>query len=318
MAPGSLLFGELLSLIFLAAVGKTALVTGVVYVLFPELGALAYDVFVRPAGVWARAPLMLTLTPTAAAVIGTTIARTMPFGFAATALCIAAAMLLIRVLRSPIAPAISAGFLAVSLNVTSWWYPVSIAASTGLLALGCIIYRRMLPDHLVPTASREDDAIDDELERTPQRYTWVPVFAGFLLVVYALSALTGLRLILFPPLVVIAFEMFAHSDVCPWAHRPLTLPLACTITAAVGIAALTWFGAGPLSVSVALLAGVVTLRALRLHMPPALAIGLLPQVIPDVSWHFALSVAIGTLTLTGAFVFARPFLLSQSGLGKQV
>jgi hypothetical protein len=60
----------------------------------------------------------------------------------------------------------------------------------------------------------------------------------------------------------------------------------------------------------------MTLRALRLHMPPALAIGLLPQVIPHVSWHFALAVAVGTLTLTGAFVFARPMLTGQSSLGK--
>ncbi len=316
MAPGSLFFGELLSLFFLAIVGKAALVTGAVYVLFPELGALAYDVFVRPAGVWARAPLMLAITPTAAAVIGTAIARTMPFGLAATTLCIAGAMLLIRMLRSPVAPAISAGFLAVSLDVTSWWYPVSIAAVTGLLALGSVIYRRLLPSRTASTDSSDEDAIDDELERTPQRYTWVPVFAGVLLLTYALASVTGLRLILFPPLVVIAFEMFAHANVCPWAQRPLTLPLACTITAAAGIAALAWFGAGPLSVVLSLLAGVMTLRALRLHMPPALAIGLLPQVIPHVTWHFPLAVAVGTLTLTGAFVFARPMLTGQSSLGR--
>jgi hypothetical protein len=259
---------------------------------------------------------MLALTPTAAAVIGTAIARTMPFGLAATALCIAATMLLIRMLRSPIAPAISAGFLAVPLDVTSWWYPVSIATVTGWLALGTVVYRRFLPSRIASTGSSDADAIDDEFERTPQRYTWVPVFAGFLLLTYALASVTGLRLILFPPLVVIAFEIFAHANVCPWARRPLTLPLACTITATSGIAALAWFGAGPLSVVLSLLAGSLTLRALRLHMPPALPIGLLPQVMPHASWHYALAVAVGTLTITSALVFARPLLAGQSGLGK--
>lgn len=311
MTSGFLVLGELLSLVFLAGVAKAALITGATYVLFPGLGALAYDVFTRPAGVWARAPVMLAVTPAVAAVAGTEIARSIPYGFGAVALCIASAMLLIRILRSPIAPAISAGFLPLALGVTSWWYPVSIAAITGLLGLLSIIYRRIFATRLRATLRRVDDTVDDELESSPRRYVWLPAFAGFLLVVYGIAAATGLRLVLFPPLVVIAFEMFAHANVCPWATRSLCLPLACTITAAIGVTAVLVLGIGPLSVTVALLAGIAALRAFSLRLPPMLAISLLPQVIPHPGWGFVIAVAAGTLVLTGTFLFIRPRLLGR-------
>lgn len=304
-----LVLGELTSLAFLGGVAKTALLTGAVYVLFPELAALAYDVFTRPAGVWARSPVMLAITPSLAATIGTLVAQTMPYGIWSVAICIAGAMLLIRLLRSPVAPAISAAFLPLALGVTSWWYPISIAAGTGVLALLSIAYNRTLASQIRQTPPSLTDAEDDEMERTPRRYAWLPVFIAFLLLTYGLAVVTGLRLILFPPLVVIAFEMFAHAEVCPWARRPFALPLACTVAAAAGVGALVVFGAGPLSVAIAMLIGIATLRMLRLHIPPALAVGLLPQVMPHADWHFAVAVAAGTLMLTVFFLLTRPLLL---------
>lgn len=309
MAFPFLVLGELASLAFLGGVAKSALLTGAVYVLFPELAALAYDVFTHPAGVWARSPVMLAITPAAAATVGTLVAQTMPYGMWSAAICIAGSMLLIRLLRSPVAPAISAAFLPLALGVTSWWYPLSIATGTGVLALLSVAYNRTLASQIRRMPSSVTDAEDDEMERTPRRYTWLPVFIAFLLLSYGLAVVTGLRLILFPPLVVIAFEMFAHAEVCPWARRPFALPLACTVTAAAGAGAILIFGAGPLSVAVAMLIGIATLRLLRLHIPPALAVGLLPQVMPHADWRFAVAVAAGTLTLTASFLLARPLLL---------
>lgn len=304
-----LVLGELTSLAFLGGVAKAALLTGATYVLFPELAALAYDVFTRPAGVWARSGVMLAITPAAAATVGILVARTMPYGIWSAAICVAGAMLLIRLLRSPVAPAISAAFLPLALGVTNWWYPISIAAVTGVLALLSVVYNRTFASQIRRTPPRITDAEDDEMERAPRRHAWVPVFIAFLLFSYGLAVVTGLRLILFPPLVVIAFEMFAHAEVCPWARRPFALPLACTVTAAGGVGALLVFGAGPLSVAVAMLIGIATLRLLRLHIPPALAVGLLPQVMPHADWRFAVAVAAGTLTLTASFLLARPLLL---------
>jgi hypothetical protein len=308
-----LALGEWLSLAFLAGVAKAALVTGTGYVLFPELAALGYDVFTRPAGVWARSPVMLAVTPPAAATIGTVVAQAMPYSLGAAALCIAGAILMIRLLRSPVAPAISAAFLPLALGVTSWWYPVSIAAVTSVLAVVSAIYSRMFAPQVRQTPVSSRNATDDVSDHTPRRSAWVFAFIGFLLLTYGLATVTGLRLILFPPLVVIAYEMFARAEVCPWAQRPLALPLACSIAAGTGVAALMMLGAGPLSVAAVLLIGIATLRTLRLHMPPALSVGLLPQITPQADWHFALAVAIGTLALSGAFLLARPFLLNPRG-----
>jgi hypothetical protein len=302
--------GALSALLLLAAMAKLALTTGTAYVLFPEMGALAYDVFTRPSGVWARSPVMLALTPTIAAFIGTAVTRQFSFGIVAIALCIGSVMVLLRVLRSPIAPAISAGFLPLALGVTSWKYPASIAAVTGMLAILIVAYRRLFAAHIQATQPVPSHDVDDTLESAPSRYRWLPVFVGFLLLMYGMVVVTGNRLILFPPLVVIAFEMLAHADVCPWARRPFTLPLACTVVAAAGVAAVAAFGLGPVSVTVALTVGIVVLRISRLHLPPALAIGLLPQVVPHADWRFVAAVAAGSAALTGTFLIAR-----TSGIG---
>jgi hypothetical protein len=52
----------------------------------------------------------------------------------------------------------------------------------------------------------------------------VPFFLVFLVIALALVQATGWRFLLFPPLVVIAFEMFVHAQACPWAQRPLPFP----------------------------------------------------------------------------------------------
>lgn len=304
---GLLVLGELASLVYLGAIAQAAVLTGVAYVLFPELAALAYDVFVRPAGVWARSPGMLAVTPIATAFVGTLIARTMPYDAVSVSLSIASAMLVIRVMRSQVAPGISAAFLPLALGVTSWWYPASIALGTCGLALLSSLYGRAIGARQAPCPPGD---VDDEMERAPRRYAWLPVFVAFLALVYALGAATGLKLILFPPLVVIAFEMFAHAEVCPWAARPFALPLACTFIAGVGVAWLGVFGPGPLSVVLTMAVGIASLRLIRVHIPPALAIGLLPQVIPHADWHFALAVGIGTSTLVATFLSARWLLPS--------
>jgi hypothetical protein len=63
---------------------------------------------------------------------------------------------------------------------------------------------------------------------------------------------------------------------------------------------------------VSVVVGMVTLRALRLHLPPALTVGLLPQIMSHADWRFVLSVALGTTTLTGAISLTRSHLLDHT------
>ena len=305
------LSGIFASLFFMGGIAKAASMTGIAAILFPELAALSYDVFVRPRGVWARAPLMLAITPAITAVLGVVVTRYIPYGPWSIAICIFGSIAIIKVLRSPVAPAISACFLALALGQTSWWYPGSILFGTCLLAGLSMGRHRLFPGGQVSKRPSAGDVLDDELERVPRQFAWVPFFTAFLLLAYLLSTWIGMRMVFFPPLVVMAFEMFAHADKCPWAQRPLILPGVCMITAAVGVAALTFFGIGVVSTILAMLVGVVTLRLSRVHAIPALAIGLLPQVMPHVDWYFPLAVGVGSALLTMSFLAFKKLYLSH-------
>ncbi|MDE2580769.1 MAG: hypothetical protein KGL52_03970 [Rhodospirillales bacterium] len=286
---------------YIGVIALIAHLTGLDYVLFPELGALAHDVLKRPHGTWARALGMLVLTPALTAVVGTVLTRHLAYSPVSVLLSVGTSIAIIRVLRSPIAPAISAGLLPLTLGITSWLYAPSILIGTVLLAAIATGWTRLAP---APEPSVRDLA-DDITERTPARYSWVPFFLGFLVVAALLAGATGWRLLLFPPLVVMGFEMFAHPAVCPWAARPIVLPVACALTATGGLAAVGLLGVGPLAAMASILFGIAVLRGFDLHVPPALAVGLLPFVIVQPDWRFPVAVGLGTAMLTSSFLLWR-------------
>ena len=295
-------FTESGAVLYIGLVALIARMSGHAYVLFPELAALGHDVIKRPAGAWAKAPVLLVVTPLLTAVFGTLVARHLPYGMIAVLLDVGFSVLLITALNSPIAPAISAGLLPLILGVHSWWYPPSLLIGTGLLAvIAALRSRFVLPGAAVVSAQR--DRADDEVEEPPGQLGWLPFFLAFVLLAYLLSELTGWRLVLFPPLVVIGFEAFAHVEVCPWAARPVALVAACTLSAAAGVLCVILLGAGPLGAMCTVLAGVIVLRVLDLHVPPALAVGLLPFVMSRPSEQFVLAVVLGT-ALESAVFFA--------------
>ncbi len=304
---GLLLIGELTALAYIGGVSEAAVLTGISYLLFPELAALSYDVFTRPRGTWASSPFLLIITPLITAIIGLLIEQHLGYSAYSVLLSIAIALLVIRLLNSPIAPAIPAGLLPIFLEEKSWWYPVSILLGTSVLVLGLQVYKRIF-SKIIPQVKSPSSLIDDIVEQPPRRYSWLPVFALFLLADAALAKLTGLRFIMFPPLVVIAFEMFAHSDVCPWANRPALLITACTLAAAAGVAFEMLMGNNPLSVMLSMAVAMGLIRIFRLHAPPAVAIGLLPFVIEHPDFSFPLAVFAGTLLLVGMFAVHRAII----------
>jgi hypothetical protein len=120
---------EVLALAYIAIVAKVAIATGAFYILFPELGALSHDILTRPRGSWAGAPLLLVITPVLTAVLGTLVTRALPYDYVSVMLAAGGGLAIVLVLRSPIAPAISAGLLPLALGVRSLWYPPGIVSS---------------------------------------------------------------------------------------------------------------------------------------------------------------------------------------------
>ena len=211
------LAGEAIALVYIGIIALIAAATAAFYVLFPELGALSHDVFTRPQGTWAKAPFQLTITPPLAGAIGIVVTKALPYGVVSVLIVVCGAIALVIALRSPIAPSISAGLLPLVLGVKSWWYPPAILFGTALLALLSMAWRRYMAD----APSKDPEDVDDALERFPRDWRGLLPLILFVLAATLMVKATGLRFILFPPLVVIGFDMFGHPEICPWAARPL-------------------------------------------------------------------------------------------------
>jgi HPP family len=301
------LAAELIALIYIALIAEIASATGAFYVLFPELGALAHDVFTRPRGTWARSPLMLAITPFLTALLGIVFTRALPYGYLSVLLTVGSAVALIMLLASPIAPAISAGLLPLVLGVKSWWYPPGVLLGTVLLAALSILWQRLsiAQNWLEPLTAV--DVVDETLEQNPATSWWLIALMLFVAMAVLIVKLTGLRFVLFPPLVVIGFEMFGHTAICPWAKRPMFLPAACFLTAAGGLLFWNLLGVGPLAVGCSMACGMAVLRLFDLHVPPALAVALLPFVMEHPTIAYPISVGIGTTLMTLWFLLYQSF-----------
>jgi hypothetical protein len=312
------LAGEFISLIYIAAIAEIAYVTGAFYILFPELGALSHDVFTRPRGTWASAPLLLTITPVLTGVIGIVFTRMLPYGYMSVLFTVVGAIAVIFMLGSPIAPAISAGLLPLTLGVKSWWYPPGILLGSVLLAGLSIPWRSVsiALKWLEPFSPAELE--DETVEQIGSGWLWLAALIGFVMLAVFCVELSGrpsmrsllgnteeLRFILFPPLVVIGFEMFGHTAVCPWAQKPLLLPAACFASASGGLFFWKLLGVGPVAAACSMAWGIAALRMLDLHVPPALAVSLLPQVMTSPTIGYPFSVGMGTLLMTLWFFLYR-------------
>jgi hypothetical protein len=289
---GYLLAACAVATLYIAIVAAVAGATGAFYIMFPELAALAYDVFSRPRGRWSNSPLHLATTPVLTGVIGILITRNLPYGFPSVLLNVGAAMALILALGSPIAPAMSAGLLPLVLGVKSWWYPPGIMFGTVLLAAASFPWRALTLKDVGAAAGNRS------VPHTPRGLFWVAAYFVFLIVAVAIVELTGLRFILFPPLVVIGFEMFAHTDSCAWADQPLSLPIVCLLTASGGLFFHHLLGVTWMTAALSMVWGIAVLRVSRVHVPPALAVALLPMVMDSPTYAYPCSVGLGTLALT--------------------
>jgi len=287
---------------YVVAVAFAAHASGISFLLFPELGALAYDVLMRPWGKWASQPIRLVLTPAITAVIGTAITRWMPFNGLSVILIVGLSAAVIAVLQSSIAPAMSAGLLPMVLGIRNWVYPVGMTSTLVVLSGVAVLWRKY---HSRKQTENTSQDVEDVLESPPVGKYWVLVLLIFSGALAELARATGLRFIMFPPLVTIAYEMFGHTEMCPWTKRPISLPACCLLTACCGLLAFHFAGTGVVLALCSMVAGIIVLRSFELHMPPALAVGLLPAVMTAPNWKFPFAVLAGTVCLTVVFLGYR-------------
>lgn len=300
--PTAKFLAEVLVVSYMGIVAFAAHLTGIYLLLFPELAALSHDVMTRPRGKWASQPWRIILTPTLTAIIGLFMTRHTSYGAIAIALVVTASLFIIKLLRSAIGPAISAGALPMVLNEKSWMYPAAIFMGLVGLVATLWIWRHYGPPFDTPSNdSANDSRVIDALETYPHDRFWVITLLTFVLLLGIPAQLTGLRFILFPPLIVMAYELFGHPEVPGWMVRPALFPLVCVLTATIGVLADHTFRASFVGVMLTVLCSIAILRAFKVHMPPALAVGLLPFVMAAPNIRYPISVGIGTVALTVCF-----------------
>lgn len=138
----------------------------------------------------------------------------------------------------------------------------------------------------------------------------------FLVLAVCCVKLTGLRFLLFPPLAVLGFEMFSHPRTCAWGRRPLLMPLACFLTAGGGYLFWRLGGLHPLTAAASMAWGFLVLYILKLHVPPAMAVALIPMIMTRPTAAFPVAVALGTVLLTICYLLYR-WLLRSSRVRRQ-
>jgi hypothetical protein len=119
----------------------------------------------------------------------------------------------------------------------------------------------------------------------------------FVLALAAVSRVTGLFFLIFPPLIVVAYEILGHPEVPGWMPRPILFPLISFLTAAVGLGFCHAFDAGFVGVIVTMLCSIAILKIFKVNMPPALAVGILPFVMKAPNYLYPISVLMRTIAL---------------------
>ncbi|MDE2423971.1 MAG: HPP family protein [Betaproteobacteria bacterium] len=279
--------GEFTALLFLLGASQAALITGISVILFPELGAIAYGVLSKPHGSWAKEPFLLVLTPTLAAIIGIIIERYWGYSPLSVSLSIALALLVIYILRSPIVPALAAGYLPIILGEDSISYPIAVFVTISLLVLLLTLLRPYYAKH----SDQSHQGKPEDLLKI-DRYGLIS-FIVFVFLMQTMVYFSGLKFILFPPLVVVSYEILTKPDHCPWGKQLIRLLILTVVMVGVGLMSLHFLGNHSLAILITVLIGILLCRTLGVYLPPAMAMGLLPFVAPHPDIKLLISIVIG-------------------------
>lgn len=297
--PG--LGAALASAAYLGLITALARASGVDLLLFPELAALTTVVIANPGHPWARSPRLLVLTPVLTGTVGIALSNLLPEGPLTVLLVVTLSLLLIRGLRSPVMPALSAGLLPLALGLHSWIYPLALLPGTLGLALLIRLRRhwpRLGPVALIPSPLPSPAGAAEPVGAVlPPLGLWFGPLALFLAGALLLVRLLGSPLVLYPPLLVLAWETLARPDHCPWRQRLGAVLVSTAIAALAGLLLVRWLGPVPQATVLTVLLVSALLARLRLSCPPVFAVALLPFVIHAPTPALPLHVLTGTAWL---------------------
>jgi hypothetical protein len=285
---------ELPAILLVAAMFAIAEYAGQKEIIFPEIAALALGAWVMEKPPWQSHYLHFWLSPTLAALTGILFVRFFPYApfFMVTgAFCLVALQL--KLFRSAVLPSISAAILPIITGSDSWYYPLSVCVLAGAIAIGRRFMNSTGPDKspavktTIPAAPPATAAATfHELDH------WGKLLAGVILVTGFAVGFDFLFMVA-PPLIVAFVELSKPGGALrDKGGKALVLLGAAAFTGVFWLQLVhgmlhwpLWLSACASTVTVFLL-----YHALRMPFPPAVAIALLPTIIPEASlssypWH---------------------------------
>ena len=250
-------------------------------VIFPEFGALAAGILVCRLPLWRERLADIVVFPVLAACAATALnLSALPLALK-EALVLGVILGLLRFFRSAMVPTLSAGLLPLLLHFTSVYYPLSVAASSVVLASVALYDKKRFPTErrVIPT-------------QHPHFLIafWVLAYAWLLL-----ALMTGYIYLAVPPVLVAAFELMKVRG-------------QDSFTKGVLLAGCAWGGVliyhlipEPVVAGIVIFLGVsLAIAQTGLVLPPAYALGLLPLILPQSQqWRYGLSAALGSLVFLG-------------------
>jgi len=285
---------EFPAILLVMAMFTVAQYTGEQETIFPEIAALALGAWVMEKSPWQSTNLNFWLSPTLAAMTGIIIVRYFayaPLLMIPAAFCLVAVQL--KLFRSAVLPSISAAILPIITRSESWYYPLSVCLLTGIIALGRFVLNSNNSKNaqIIETARTAGDTAADRSLLSESAH-WGKLLAGVILITAAAVGFDLLFMVA-PPLIVAFVEMSKPGGaVRAKMGRALIVIVLAAFTGVFWLFLIhkTLFLPMWVSSCVTTITIFLLYHALRMPFPPAVAIALLPTILPEAvlpayPWH---------------------------------
>lgn len=273
---------ELPAILLVLAMFVIADSTGQKEIIFPEIAALALGAWIMEKSPWPGADFHFWFSPSLAALTGILIVRYViysPFFMIIAAFFLV--VLQLKLSRSAVLPSISAAILPIITRSESWWYPLSVCVLTGIIALGRAYFNRRTPGN--DSAAGTFDGKKEKAWSPRERLHWGKLLAGVTLVT-AVAVGFDFTFMVAPPLIVAFVELSKPGGALrDKAGRAFIVLVLAAFSGVSWLYLIHTVFHLPIWISACFSTSTVFLlyHAFRLPFPPAVAIALLPAILPE-------------------------------------
>jgi hypothetical protein len=256
-------------------------------IIFPEGAALVMGIWSLGLPGWSTSRWRVAALPPVFAAAGVLLLRVDLSQTTAILIAITLALIALQLLDTRLAPSMSAAVLPIVFDVRAWSYPLAVLAISLVVAAGMSAFPR--------ERARRDPPRTGRYAAGAVAGAWL-VIVTWILVGEELLALSAATFA--PPLFVSALEWIGRGPLEPqvglrrWA---LLVGAALSGSVAAQVVPVAWIAG-----AVAVVATLVVMRLLVAPHPPALAIALIPQILPGAGakpLSYTLAIAAGGAAL---------------------